>query len=415
MPAASACTVRFSMGLADKLDWTVFAALIVVLLGADIISRGWQAAAVRRAWMSSAVWIAVAMVFGVWIWTRLGRDAALSYYTAYFLEKSLSIDNLAVFALIFAQTGIVGPLQRKVLMWGVVGALVMRAALIAVGLYILQKFQWVVYPFAALLLYAAVQMMRSNTQRRLWVDTTCTLCRSWIAKFIPITPEHHHDHFTIRLDGRRYATPLLVALVGIESVDLVFAIDSVPAVFAVTREPFLVYTSNVFALLGLRSLYAVVGNVFERYPYFRFALTAMLVFVAIKLGASAFIHIPAGVSLVVIASIIALAAAATRWLPEPRLQTPTVAQCSHRDQERRVEPADTGCTQCRAIGDTWTHLRMCRTCGHVGCCESSKNKHAEAHFRESGHPIIQSLEPGEHWKWCYLDNAVIAYDAPERR
>ena len=274
----------------------------------------------RRAWISSAVWISVAIAFGVWIWTRLGRDAALSYYTAYFLEKSLSIDNLAVFALIFAQTGIVGPLQRKVLMWGVVGALAMRAALIAVGLYILQKFQWVVYPFAALLLYAAVQMMRSNTQRRLWVDTTCTLCRSWVAKFIPITPEHHHDHFTVRLDGRRYATPLLVALVGIESVDLVFAIDSVPAVFAVTREPFLVYTSNVFALLGLRSLYAVVGNVFERYPYFRFALTAMLVFVAIKLGASAFIHIPAGVSLGVIASIIALAAAATRWLPEPRLR-----------------------------------------------------------------------------------------------
>lgn len=402
------------MDLVDKLDWIVFAILVVVLLGFDIASSAWQTASTRRAWQWSAVWIGVAIAFGGWIWTRLGRDAALSYYTAYFLEESLSIDNLALFALIFAQTGVVGPLQRNVLMWGVAGALLMRATLIAAGLYIVQKFQWVVYPFAALLLYAAIQTIRSNTQRRLWVDTTCTLCKSWVAKFIPITPEQHGERFTVRLNGKRYATPLLVALVGIESADLVFAIDSVPAVFAVTRDPFLVYTSNIFALLGLRSMYAIVGNIFERYPYLRFALTAMLVLVAIKLGTSAFVHIPAGASLAVIASIMVLAAAATRWLPEPRLSMPTIAPCAHRDMEKQVEPADTGCTQCKAMGDTWTHLRMCQTCGHVGCCESSKNRHAEVHFRESGHPIIRSLEPGEHWKWCYLDNAVIAYDPPER-
>lgn len=404
------------MGLADKFDWTVFAVLIVVLLSVDIAiaSRVRQATSARRAWVWSAVWIGVAIAFGAWIWTRLGRDAALGYYTAYFLEESLSIDNLAVFALVFAQTGIVGPLQRKVLMWGVAGALLMRATLIAAGLYVLQKFQWVVYPFAALLLYAAVQMMRSNTQRRLWIETTCTLCTSWVAKLIPITPEQHGERFTVRLAGKRYATPLLVAVVAIESADLVFAIDSVPAVFAVTRDPFLVYTSNIFALLGLRSMYGIVGNAFERYPYLRFALTAMLVLVAIKLGASAFVHISAGVSLVVIASIIALAAAATRWLPEPKQPTPALAPCGHREQEREVMPADTGCTKCKAIGDTWVHLRMCQTCGHVGCCESSKNKHAEAHFQETGHPIIRSLESGEHWKWCYIDKAVIAYNPPQR-
>jgi hypothetical protein len=224
----------------------------------------------------------------------------------------------------------------------------------------------------------------------------------------------HGERFTVRLAGKRYATPLLVALVAIESADLVFAIDSVPAVFAVTRDPFLVYTSNIFALLGLRSMYGIVGNAFERYPYLRFALTAMLVFVAIKLGASAFVHISAGASLAVIASIIALAVAATRWLPEPRQPTPPLAPCGHRDQERQVNPADTGCTECKTIGDTWVHLRMCQTCGHVGCCESSKNKHAEAHFKKTHHPIIRSLEPGEYWKWCYIDKAVIAYDPPER-
>ena len=404
------------MGTADNFDWTVFAVLIVVLLSVDIAiaNRVRQETSARRAWVWSAVWIGVAIAFGAWIWKRLGRDAALSYYTAYFLEESLSIDNLAVFALVFAQTGIVGSLQRNVLMWGVAGALLMRATLIAAGLYILQKFQWVVYPFAVLLLYAAVQMIRSNTQRRLWVETTCALCTSWVAKLIPITPEQHGERFTVRLAGKRYATPLLVALVAIESADLVFAIDSVPAVFAVTRDPFLVYTSNIFALLGLRSMYGIVGNAFERYPYLRFALTAMLVLVAIKLGTSAFVHISAGVSLVVIASIIAIAAAATRWLPEPRQPTPAAAPCGHRDQERQVKPADTGCTECKAIGDTWVHLRMCQTCGHVGCCESSKNKHAEAHFQETGHPIIRSLEPGEHWKWCYIDKAVIAYDPLQR-
>jgi tellurite resistance protein TerC len=399
------------MASADKLDWTTFVALVGALLIVDIAlaSRGDQATSVRRAWRWTALWIGVAIAFGAWIWIRLGSESALAYYTAYLLEKSLSIDNLAVFALVFAQTGIVGPLQRKVLMWGVVGAFVMRAVLIAGGLYLLQKFQWLVYPFAALLLYAAGQMLRDK-ERRLWVDTTCTLCTSWIGKVLPITPQHEGEQFTVRMDGKRYATPLLVALVAIESADVVFAIDSIPAVFAVTRDPFLVYTTNVFALLGLRSLYAIVGNLVERYPYVRFALAALLIVVAIKLGASAFLHIPAGVSLAIIASILMLAAAATRWLREPHQDLPPVAACTHRDQEKNVAPADTGCTECKAAGDTWVQLRMCATCGHVGCCESSKNKHAEKHFHDTGHPIIRSLERGERWKWCYIDKAIIAYE-----
>src|SRR4029453_15780556 len=331
------------MGSADKLDWTTFFALVAALLIVDIAvaSRGDKARSVRRGWQLTASWIGVAIAFGAWIWIRLGSESALAYYTAYLLEKSLSIDNLAVFALVFAQTGIVGPLQRKVLMWGVAGAFVMRAVLIAGGLYLLQKFQWLVYPFAALLLYAAAQMLR-HKERRLWVDTTCTLCTSWIGRVLPITPQQEGERFTVRMDGKRYATPLLVALVAIESADAVFAIDSIPAVFAVIQDPFLVYTSNVFALLGLRSLYAIVGSLVERSPYVRFALAALLILVAIKLGASAFLHIPAGVSLAIIASILMLAAAATRWLPEPRQDLPPVAACRHRNQEKNVGPADPG-------------------------------------------------------------------------
>jgi hypothetical protein len=252
-------------------------------------------------------------------------------------------------------------------------------------------------------------MLRGETQRRLWVDTTCTLCSSWIARLVPVATEQHGDRLLVRLGGRTFATPVLVALVAIESADAVFAIDSIPAVFAVTQDPYLVYTSNIFALLGLRSLFAIVGDAVQRFPYVRYALAALLVFVAVKLGASAFVHLSAAASLGVIATILALAAAATVWLPPPPRRSPAIAACAHRSQERDVGPRDTGCTECRKIGDTWTHLRMCQTCGTVGCCDSSKNKHASRHFADTGHPIIRSLEPGEDWKWCYVDKAVVDY------
>jgi tellurite resistance protein TerC len=400
------------MSAAGTIDWTVFVVLVAALLVVDmtLASRGTAATSVRRAWKWTALWIAAAIAFGVWIWSRLGTTPALEYATAYVLEKSLSIDNLAVFALVFSQTGIVGPLQRKVLMWGVIGALVMRAALIGAGLFLLTKFQWIVYPMAALLLYGALQMARHDKERRLWVETTCTLCSSWIGRLLPISKEQHADRLTVRIGGARYATPLLVALIAVESADAVFAIDSIPAVFAVTQDPFLVYTSNVFALLGLRSIYAIVGNVFERFPYVRYALAALLVFVAIKLGASAFVHITPAVSLGVIVGLMLLAAAATRWLPAPRQAVPPLVACTHRDQDRGVVPKDTGCTECKAIGDTWVSLRVCLACGNVGCCESSKNDHAHKHFTATGHAIMRSLEPGETWRWCYVDNGIIAYD-----
>jgi tellurite resistance protein TerC len=396
------------VGSPGALEWTVFAVLVVALLAFDIgyASRRARSHSVRVAWIWSGVWIGAALAFGLWIALRLGREAGLTYLTAYFLEKSLSIDNLVVFALVFAQTGIPPALQRRVLFWGVLGTLLMRALLIGAGLYLLQHFQWLVYPFAALLLYAALRMLRAEGVERLWVETTCTLCKSWIARFIPISPEPHGQRFTVRIAGKRYATPLLVALVAIESADLVFAVDSIPAVFAVTREPFLVYSSNVFALLGLRSLYAVIGDVFQRLPYLRMGLAALLVFVALKLGLSSFIHLPPGLSLAIIGAILGVAAAASYFLPNPQRKV-SMVNCAHRSAMRNVGPSDDGCTECKAMGDTWVQLRMCMTCGHVGCCDSSKNKHATAHFHASGHPIIRSLERGETWKWCYVDAAVI--------
>ena len=308
------------MSAAGTLEWTVFAALVIGLLALDILyaSRSGQAHSLRAAWTWTGAWISLALAFGLWIWIRLGGEAGLTYLTAYALEKSLSIDNLVVFALVFSQTGIPASLQRRVLFWGVLGTLVMRALLIVAAIYLLERFQWLVYPFAALLLYAAARMLGSEERQRLLVEATCSLCTSWVGRFIPISAQPDGERFTVRISGKRHATPLLVALVAIESADLVFAVDSIPAVLAVTRDPFLVYTSNVFALLGLRSLYAAIGNLFERFPYLRMGLAALLVFVALKLALSGFVHIPAGISLAVIAAILAVAAAASRLLRAPQ-------------------------------------------------------------------------------------------------
>ena len=197
------------------------------------------------------------------------------------------------------------------------GALVMRALLIAFGIYLLGRFHWLVYPFGALLFYAAVRMLKGEPQQRQWAESTCSLCTTWISRFIPIVPQLHGERFTVRVDGKRHATPLLVALVAIESADLVFAIDSIPAVFAVTRDPFLVYTSNVFALLGLRSLYAVIGHFVTRFKYLRIGIALLLFFVALKLVLSDFVHINTGISLGIIVAIFTASIAASRFLPDP--------------------------------------------------------------------------------------------------
>jgi tellurite resistance protein TerC len=398
------------MPVAGAAEWAVFAALVAGLLFIDIAyaSRGEHGRSRRKAWTWSAIWIGVALAFGLWISVRMGTEAGVTYVTAYFLEKSLSVDNLVVFALVFSQTGIPPALQHRALFWGVVGALVMRATLIASGLYLLERFHWLVYPMGALLLYAAASMLKGEEQQRHWVETSCTLCTSWVSRFIPIIAEPKSQRFIVRIDGKRYATPLLVALVAIESADLVFAIDSIPAVFAVTRDPFLVYTSNIFALLGLRSLYAVIGDLVGRFRYLRAGLAALLLFVAVKLMLSGFVDIPPEVSLGVIVAILAAAIAASRLLPNPPgRKKPSAAICSHRGEIRVVEPAAHVCGKCQAAGDTWVQLRMCMSCGHVGCCDSSKNRHATAHFGETGHPIMRSIEPGEDWRWCYVDKAII--------
>ena len=392
---------------AGPIEWTVFVTVVAAVLVVDFSLR--RAPTWRSPSLWSGIWISIALLFGAWVALRLGSDAGLTYVTAYLLEKSLSIDNLFVFALIFSQTGIPPALQRRALFWGIVGTLVMRAALIGLGLYLLARFHWVVYPFAALLLYAAVRMLFGEEKQRKIVESSCSLCTSWLARFIPITPVADGERFLVRKGGRLYATPLLVALVAIETTDVIFAVDSIPAVFAVTRDPFLVYTSNVFALLGLRSLYFVLVGAIRKLRFLRTALGILLLFVAAKMMLAHVIEIPSALSLAVIAGIFTVAVAASRLFParQVKLEEKADAACTHRDQIRDVRPNSEGCGECMKLGERWVQLRMCLSCGHVGCCDSSRHRHATGHFHATGHPLMRSIEPGENWRWCYVDRVML--------
>jgi tellurite resistance protein TerC len=361
----------------------------------------------RRAALWSAVWVGLGLGFGGWIAASRGTEAGITWLTAYLLEMSLSVDNLFVFILIFSLTGIPAELQSRALFWGILGAIVMRAAMILLGVELLERFHWAVYPLAALLVYAAYRMLRGEQER--FAEQQCALCESWLARFVPIEPRLHGSRFVVRINGRLMATPLLVALTVIETTDLVFAVDSIPAVFAVTRDPFLVYTSNVFALLGLRSLYFLLAGVIGKLRFLKVGLAVMLLLAASKLALGELLHVPPLVSLAAIVVIFSVSIGASLLFPGKTQSKAAAApkRCPHGDQIEDVKPNSAGCEECLKTGDRWVQLRMCLKCGHVGCCDSSKHKHATAHFRATAHPVMRSIEPGENWKWCYVDKTYV--------
>lgn len=302
--------------------WGLFGVLVLSALALDLglfhSPRGGQRElTLREAAARTVAWAGLSLLFGLVVLALYGERAALTYVTAYLLEQSLSIDNVFVFLLIFSELRVPPANQRGVLLWGVIGALIMRALLIGAGLFLLNRFHWVVYPFAALIIFAAVRLLWGGQKQRELVVAACAICGTWVARIIPITPQYHGVRFWVRQPergGRLVATPLLVALIIVETTDIVFALDSVPAVLAVTREPFIVYTSNVFAMLGLRSLYFVLAGVVERFRFLRVGLAAILTFFGARLLLGDVLEVPTGVSLGVIAAALALSVAASlKW------------------------------------------------------------------------------------------------------
>jgi tellurite resistance protein TerC len=261
-----------------------------------------------------AFWVGVALAFGVWVAVARGATAAAEYYAAYLLELSLSVDNILVFVIVFSELHIPAGNQRRVLRWGVTGALVFRAAMIAGGIGLIQRFEWIMYPFGALILFAAWRMLFAQERERRVVAAACDVCSTWIARIVPVSPVLDGRHFWRREGGRLVATPLFVALALIETTDIVFALDSVPAVLAITRNPLIVYSSNVLAMFALRSLYFVVSDALDRVRYLRYGLAAVLVFTGAKMIGSRWVEISPGVSVGVIGLVLGVTIL-TSWAP----------------------------------------------------------------------------------------------------
>jgi tellurite resistance protein TerC len=272
----------------------------------------------NMAWV--IVWVGLGLALGLWVAASQGRSAATEYFAAYLLEESLSVDNIFVFVVIFSELHIPAEYQRRVLLFGVAGALVFRALAIGAGLTLIERVQWITYPFAILILFAAWRLLFGAERERKVVKEACNVCNTWIARVVPVSPVLHGHDFWRREGSRLVATPLLVALVVIETTDIVFALDSIPAVLAVTRNPLIVYSSNVMAMLGLRSLYFVLSV--YRLRYLRTGLAALLVFTAAKMLASEWVQVSAGVSVAVIGVVLLATIAASVW----QKSTPVTAQ-----------------------------------------------------------------------------------------
>jgi len=268
---------------------------------------------IKEATIWSVVWITMAMVFNLGLylfWDRVSpnnsysnSEAALAFFTGYLIEKSLSVDNIFVFVLIFTFFAVPAIYQHRVLFWGILGALIMRGALIAVGAVLLKEFHWIIYIFGAFLIFTGIRMaIHRNEEMHPEQNPVVKLLR----RIIPVAENYEGDHFFIRRAGKLLATPLFLVLLIVESTDLVFAVDSIPAIFAVTNDPFIVYTSNVFAILGLRSLYFLLAGVLDKFYYLKLGLSFVLAFVGTKMVIVDIYKIPIGLSLGVIASILAI-------------------------------------------------------------------------------------------------------------
>jgi len=296
--------------------WLGFTALVVGLLVLDlgVLNRRAHVLTMREAAKWSASIVAIALAFGGWLWLREGGHVALEYYTGYLIELSLSVDNLFVFILVFQYFAVPAELQPRVLKWGILGAIVMRAIMIGLGAILLARFTWIIYVFGGILILTGFRMFKGgNDQIEPEKNPIVRLAR----KLVRVTKDYEGQSFMVKDSAGWHATPLLLVLLLVEWSDLVFAIDSIPAIFAVTRDPFIVYSSNIFAILGLRALFFVLAGAMDRFIHLKTGIAAILVFVGVKMVLSAWYHLPTTISLAVIILFLATAIwASIRHEPE---------------------------------------------------------------------------------------------------
>lgn len=302
--------------------WGVFILFVLAMLAIDVFALGGSRAhkvSVREAAAWSIVWILLALGFdyGLWIYLSdtLGREVAtakaVEFLTGYVIEKSLSVDNVFVFLLIFGHFAVPAQYQRKVLLYGVLGAIVMRIAMILAGSWVINQFSWVLYVFGAFLIITGFRMLIAGEHQS---DMNANPVLKFARRLLPFTDQFHQEKFSVKLHGKRVFTPLLLVLILIEVSDVVFAVDSIPAIFAVTTDPFIVFTSNIFAIMGLRALYFLLADVADRFHLLKYGLAVVLMFVGVKMSIAEWIHIPSNVSLVVIATVLGSSVLASLYL-----------------------------------------------------------------------------------------------------
>ncbi|WP_163780476.1 TerC family protein [Myxococcus vastator] len=290
--------------------WAGFVAFVIAMLALDlgVFHRKAHVVKFKEALGWSAVWVSLALVFGAGVWWKFGPEPGLQFITGYLIEKSLSVDNIFVFVVIFSALRIPALYQHRVLFWGILSALVLRAIMIFAGVAMLARFHWLIYVFGGFLILTGVKLfLQRNKEDHPEDGALMRLAR----RTIPSTPNFDGHHFFTVENGRKLATPLLMALLLVEASDILFALDSIPAIFAVTTDPFIVFTSNIFAILGLRSMFFMLAGAVEKFSYLKVGLSAVLVFVGAKMAVIDFVKVPPAVSLVVIAGLLGASIAAS--------------------------------------------------------------------------------------------------------
>jgi tellurite resistance protein TerC len=291
--------------------WIGFNAVVLALLILDltVLHREKRAISIRESLATTLVWIVLAVGFGLWIMHEEGRSKGLEFFTGYLIEYALSMDNIFIFVLIFASFKIATDQQHRLLFWGVLGALVMRGAMIGAGVALLTAFEWVIYLFGAYLLYAGFRMLFHQAEGEVKVEQHFVV--RFARRFLPLSSGEHDGRFVVREEGQLKFTLLFLVLVVVELTDLVFALDSIPAIFGVTKDPFIVYTSNVCAILGLRSLYFLLAGAVKSLVYLHTGLACVLIFIGAKMISEDFLPIPTELSLFIVGGILGVAVIAS--------------------------------------------------------------------------------------------------------
>lgn len=307
--------------------YTVFFAAVLIMIVIDMVAlkqTGSHKVSIKEAGIWSAIWVAVACAFGGWLWWYLATDPAygeaianqktLEFFTGYVIEKSLAVDNIFVFLMIFSFFKVPAEYQRRVLLYGVLGAIVLRTIMVFLGAALVKEFDWILYVFGAFLVFTGLKMMLPEKDEE--QDLANNGLLKFLRKHLRMTDEYHGEAFFVVKNGLRYATPMFVVLVFIELSDVVFAVDSIPAIFAVTMDPFIVLTSNIFAILGLRAMFFLLADVADRFHLLRYGLAVVLTFIGFKLLLLKLYHIPVAVSLGVVFSVITASVIASLMFPK---------------------------------------------------------------------------------------------------